>query len=200
MEHFNLSIENELSFLETYNLNPTELFVIKTLLLAIEEDCQSPLQRVSQIINLRDSLNSLQEKGIILKSWKLPKEGSKLDIYSIPLNKNFVKRFFRSSYEMGNELFEAYPQTCVVSGQVFNLRRVSKKFNSLEDAFAKYGKYIKYNNETHNYILELIRWGIENGYTFTTLDSFIVDQDWRNIANIKEGNGINVNSEAVKMI
>ena len=101
---------------------------------------------------------------------------------------------------MGKELFDVYPQSTIVNGQIFNLKRVSRKFDSLEDAFNKYAKYISNNNDTHQEILELVKWGIDNGYNFTTLDSFIVDNSWLAIKAMKEGNGININTEAIKMI
>ena len=41
---------------------------------------------------------------------------------------------------------------------------------------------------------------IDNGYSFTTLDSFIIDNGWLAIKAMKEGNGINVNTDAIKMI
>lgn len=200
MEHFKFDIENELLVLEHYKLEPTELFAVKVILLAQQEGEYEWLQRFAKLIGLRKILVSLQEKEIILKSYKIPKEGETLEIEDIPFNKNFLKNFYKSSFEMGEELFNAYPQTCTVGNQIFNLKRVSKKFDSLEQAFTKYGKYIKFNPETHEHVLELISWGIENGYSFTTLDSFIIDMDWKNIESIKDGNGININTEAIKMI
>lgn len=200
MEHFKFDIDNELCLLEVYNLEPTELFTVKVILLAQIEGEYEWLQRFAQIQKLRPILESLREKGIILKSWKLPKEGSKLSIEDIPFNQNFLKKFHRASFEMGKELFDVYPQSTIVNGQIFNLKRVSRKFDSLEDAFNKYAKYISNNNDTHQEILELVKWGIDNGYNFTTLDSFIVDNSWLAIKAMKEGNGINVNTEAIKMI
>ena len=200
MEHFKFNIENELTILEKYNLTPTELFTIKVILLAKEEGEYEWLQRFAQIQKLRPILENLREKGIILKSWKLPKEGSKLEIEDIPFNQNFQKQFFRASFEMGEELFEIYPQSTVVNGSLYNLKRVSKHFDSLEQAFLKYSKYIRNNPETHQHIIELIKWGIDNGYNFSTLDSFIIDNSWLAIEAMKEGNGINVNTEAIKMI
>ena len=194
------TLENELCLLEKYNLNPTELFTIKLILLAKEEGDYQWLQRFVQIVKLRDILVSLQEKGIILKSWKLPKEGQQLIVEDITFNQNFQKQYFRASFEMGEELFNTYPQSTIVNGQVYNLKRVSRKFDSLEEAFAKYAKYIHNNPDTHKEVIELIKWGIDNGYNFTTLDSFIVDNSWIAIKAMKEGNGINVNTEAIKMI
>lgn len=186
--------------MERYKLTPTELFAIKVILLAQEEGEYEWIQRFAQVQSIRPIIEELQNKEIILKSWKIPPSGSKLDIEDIPFNKNFIKQFFRASFEMGRELFEVYPQTTSVKGQIFNLRRISKKFDSLEDAFARYAKYIRYKEETHKQILDLIKWGIENGYTFTTLDSFIVDQDWNNLLNVKNGDIVNVNTDAIKLI
>lgn len=200
MEHFKFEIDNELCLLERYKLSPTELFTIRVILLAKEEGEYEWLQRYAQIQKLRPLIESLQEKGIILKSWKLPKEGSQLIVEDIPFNQNFQKQFFRASFEMGQELFESYPQSTIVNGSLYNLKRVSKHFDSLEQAFLKYSKYIKNNPETHQHIIELIRWGIDNGYNFSTLDSFIIDNSWLAIEAMKNGEGINVNTEAIKMI
>ena len=116
---------------------------------------------------------------------------------SVPLHPDHL---YQASFDLGKELYENYPQTTYVKGQVFNLRRVSKKFNSLEEAFFKYGKYIRFNEDTHKEVIELIKWGIDNGYNFTTLDSFIVDQDWNNIRNVRDNNEININYDTIKML
>lgn len=201
MEHFKFNIENELAILEKYNLTPTELFAIKVILLAKEEGEYEWLQRFAQIIKLRDVLVVLQEKGIILKSWKMPKEGTQLIVEEIPFNQNFQKQFFRASFEMGEELFYTYPQSCVVQGTVFNLRTVSKHFDSLEQAFQKYAKSIKNNPETHQQIIDDIKWGIETQYNgFTTLDRFIIDRGYEHLHSMRLGEGSNVNLEAIKMI
>lgn len=195
-----INLENELCLLEKYKLTPTELFTVKVVLLAKEEGDYEWLQRFAQIVKLRNVLENLREKGIILKSWKLPKEGTQLVVEEIPFNQNFQKQYFRASFEMGEELFNTYPQFLTINGVCYNARRVSKKFDSLEDAFAKYGKAIKHNPELHQQIIDNIRWGIDNGYNFTTLDDFIADRAWTALEAYRNGNGINVNTEAIKMI
>lgn len=181
-------------------MTPTELFAVRVILLAKEEGEYEWLQKFAQIVKLREILVSLQEKGIILKSWKLPKEGNALEIESIPFNQNFQKQFFRASYEMGQELFEVYPQSTYVNGQYYNLKSVSKRFDSLEQAFQKYARYIHNNPEAHEHVIELIKWGKENEFAFTTLDRFIIDLGWHSIEEFKEKSIINVNNEAIKMI
>lgn len=189
--------------LDKYKLTPTELFTCKLLLIAQEEGVEDYIIRYAKIDNgcsIKTTLESLQSKGIILKSYKIPKVGEKLVIEDIEFNKNFKKNIHKASFDLGKELYENYPQTTYVKGQVFNLRRVSKKFNSLEEAFFKYGKYIRFNEEVHKEVIELVKWGIDNGYNFTTLDSFIVDQDWNNIKNVRDGGDINVNYDAVRLL
>ena len=55
----------------------------------------------------------------------------------------------------------------------------------------RYGKAIGWNPEKHERILELIKQGVENNYNFTTLDDFIVDNDWLNLEAISKDGIIN---------
>ena len=193
--------ENELVLMEKYKINPTELFTIRVILMAQDGE-YDPLKRLNTILDggLRLVLEKLQSKGIIIQAYKLPKPGTQFIPEDVQFNKNFIKQFYRASFEIGEELFEAYPQFTVVQGATYNLRRVSKKFNDLEDAFAKYAKIIKNDPEKHQEIIDLISWGIENGYNFTTLDDFICDRGWTALEAFKNGNGTNVNTNAIRMI
>ena len=46
--------------------------------------------------------------------------------------------------------------------------------------------------------MQLIEWGKQNNYQFTTLDSFIVDNDWLNIEAMKDNGSLDANT--VKML
>ena len=172
-------IDNELILMEKYKITPTELYIIRSILIASEGDYE-PLQKLNTLLDggFRLELERLQSKGIITQAYKLPKPGTQFIPEDVQFNKNFIKQFYRASFDMGEELFDSYPQFTTVQGAVYNLRRVSKKFNDLEDAFFKYAKVIKNDPEKHQEIIELIKWGIENGYNFTTLDDFICDRGW----------------------
>ena len=185
--------------MDQYKIDPRELMCIKVILLAQDGDYLY-LQNFSQVCQLRALLTSLQSKGIILKSYKLPKEGSPFVPEDVQFNQNFLKKFYRSAYAMGEELFYTYPQSCIVNNQIFNLRSVSHIFDSLEDAFAKYAKQIRNSPERHQEILDNIKWGIENGYNFTTLDRFIVDRAWEALKAFREGNTININLESTQLL
>lgn len=201
MKYLNHNLHTELILMDQYKLDPNELFCIKVILLAQEGEYEY-LQNYAQILNgkLRLLLESLQSKGIIIKAYKIPKEGTQFIPEDVQFNQNFLKKYYRSAFEMGEELFYTYPQSAVVQGQVFNLRTVSKKFDSLEDAFGKYAKQIKNNPELHRQIIDDIKWGIENGYNFTTLDRFIVDRAYESLHSMRLGENININLEAVQLI
>ena len=201
---FAFDIDNELIFLEKYNLTPTELMTIRTILLA-QDNQEDYLFKFNNIltktdVKFRDILISLQNKQIITKAYKIPNEGESFEFEDVTFNKSIVKAFYRASFELGKELFNAYPQTTIVNGVIYALRRVSKKFNSLEDAFRVYGKTIRWDEELHNEIIELVKWGIDNDYSFTTLDDFIVDNAWESIRAIRDGHAININFNAIKQL
>jgi len=201
VKYLNHNLRTELILMDQYKLDPNELFCIKVILLAQEGEYEY-LQNYAQILNgqLRLLLTTLQSKGIIIKAYKIPKEGTQFIPEDVQFNQNFLKKYYRSAFEMGEELFYTYPQSAVVQGQVFNLRTVSKKFDSLEDAFSKYAKQIKNNPELHQQIINDIKWGIENGYNFTTLDRFIVDRAYESLHSMRLGENININLEAVQLI
>lgn len=201
---FAFDIDNELIFLEKYNLTPTELMTIRTILLA-QDNQEDYLFKFNNIltktdVKFRDILISLQNKQIITKAYKIPNEGESFEFEDVTFNKSIVRAFYRASFELGKELFNVYPQTTIVNGVIYALRRVSKKFNSLEDAFRVYGKTIRWDEELHNEIIELVKWGIDNDYSFTTLDDFIVDNAWESIRAIRDGHAININFNAIKQL
>lgn len=176
----------------------------RTLLILQDEDNEDIFAAyigilVDNGVKLRELILNLQEKGVILKSYKVPQEGEEFDPHSIPFNQNFLKNLYKSAFEMGKELFEVYPQFGSVQSNVVGLRSVSKKFDSLEDAYFRYGKSIGWNPERHNHIIELVKWAGEHGIINYTLASFIVDQRWHELDALKNGEG-NINYESVKML
>lgn len=199
-----LNIDNESAILTKYKLNPNELYVIKCILF-IREGENKYLQNYLQLPeetrgNFRSILSSLQNKHVILASFKIPKEGESLDVEEIPINQNFLKGYYRSSLDMGKELFAVYPQFGNIGGKIVTLRGVASKFNSLEDAFKMYAKIIHYKDTTHKEIIELVKWAKEHEVLNQSLASFIINQSWLDLKEIKNGNAINYNMNAVKLI
>lgn len=197
MKVFNL--EEQIVMLEKYKINSDELLFI-TVILLIQEGDENPYINlyfslpISCRGSIRDILISLQTKQVITKEYTIPPAGTKFIPEDVVFNKNFIKSFYKGSFWIGKELFEIYPISTIVNGIEYKLRRVSKKFDSLEDAYRAYGKAISWKPDTHRNIMQLIEWGKQNNYQFTTLDSFIVDNDWLNIEAMKDSGNLNANT------
>jgi len=193
------NLETQLAFCEKYGINPSELLLLEIILIAQEDDDPELVQsyfksRLCARGSTIDLLQGLQDAGVILKTYKIPEKGQKFDIFAVPINKNLVKDYHKNSFDMGEELFKAYPLSTVVNGVEYKLRRISKKFDSLEDAYRAYGKAIRWKPEAHDRVLELIEQGKENGYQFTNLGDFIVDHDWLNMEAISKDGVMNSNT------
>lgn len=201
MKVFNL--EEQVVLLKEHGINSDELLFITMILLIQEGDVNPYINLYFSLPaacrgGIRDLLISLQQKHIITKEYKILPAGSNFVPEDVTFNKNFIKNFYKGSFWIGKELFENYPISTVVKGVEHKLRRVSKKFDSLEDAYRAYGKAISWKPEVHRKVLQLIEWGKENNYQFTTLDDFIVDNDWLNLQAMKD-NSI-LDSNTVKML
>lgn len=205
MKNLTLNLEDEISISSKYGITPNELMFIRTLLILQDDNDEGLFSRYLQALvdggfKIRDVILCLQEKEIILKSYKIPKEGEEFDPYSIPLNKNFVKTLYKCSFEMGKELFEEYPQFGTVNNTLVGLRSISKKFDSLEQAYFRYGKSIGWNPERHNRIIELVKWAKEKNLINYTLLSFIVDQRWLELEALQSGDIANIDYDSVKLL
>ena len=63
-----------------------------------------------------EMLNTLQAKGIIKKSYKIPERGQAFDPSKVEFNQATIKGLYKASYDLGKELWEAYPLSTVVNG------------------------------------------------------------------------------------
>lgn len=205
MKHLTLTLEEEVCLLDKYRLTADELLVIRCILILQDDNNEELFSRLINTlkhngIQLRDILINLQKKGIILKSYSIPKSGQTFDPFSIQINKNFIKALYKSSFEIGKELFDEYPQFATINGNVVPLRTVAKHFDSLEQAYFKYGKAIGFSPEKHATIIELTKWGKDNNIINCSLSSYIINNGWLDIQAIKEGKTVNFNTDAIKLI
>ena len=198
-----LTLEDEVSILDRYKLTSSELFLVRVLLILQEEGNEELFARYIKTfkdagISLRNMLTTLQQKDIILKSYKIPLEGQEFDPYEIQINKNFIKNLYKCSFELGKELFDVYPQFNTINGSVASLRGVSKHFNSLEEAYFRYGKNIRWNLEKHKEIIELVRWAKEHNLICQSLSSFIINNSWLDLQGMKDGDIMNINYDTIR--
>lgn len=205
MKHLTLSLEEEVALLDRYELTPTELLIVRVLLI-LQDDGEEELFHNLMItlkhinIQLREVLESLQEKQVILKTYKIPKSGEKFDPFSIPINKNFIKNLYKSSFEMGKELFDNYPQFGHINNSVVALRGVSKHFDSLEQCYFRYGRSIGWNTEKHIKVIELVNWAKDNNIINCSLSSFVINNGWLDLEAMQKGDAGNINYDAMKML
>ncbi len=205
MKNLTLNLEEEISILSKYRITPNELTFIKTLLILQDEENEDLFKDYIESlyvcnVKLREILISLQKKEIILKSYKIPSEGESFDPYSIPFNKNFIKSLYKSSFELGKELFEIYPQMTVINGSLVTLRGVSKHFDSLEACYFRYGKAIGWNQERHEKVLDLIKWAKERDIIKQSLSSFVINNSWLDLEAIRNGDSGNYNFDTIKAL
>ena len=205
MKNLTLNLEEEISILSKYRITPNELTFIKTLLILQDEENEDLFKEYIESlyvcnVKLREVLINLQKKEIILKSYKIPSEGESFDPYSIPFNKNFIKNLYKSSFELGKELFEIYPQMTVINGSLVTLRGVSKHFDSLEACYFRYGKAIGWNQERHEQVLDLIKWAKERDIIKQSLSSFVINNSWLDLEAIRNGDSGNYNFDTIKAL
>jgi len=198
-----LDLEEEICLLDKYRLSPTQLRFIQTLLLLQDDNNEDLFSRYIKVlkeagISLRDIIISLQEKGVILKTYKICNSGESFDPFTIPINKNFIKNIYKCSFEMGKELFEEYPQFGSINNNIVPLRTVAKHFDSLEQAYFKYSKAIGWNPEKHNHVIELTKWGKDNNVINCSLSSYIINNGWLDLESIRNGDAGNINYDAIR--
>lgn len=202
MEKLSLTIENELAIIEKYLITPQEWFVIRLLFLASEDSFPEFMRRFLTLPieargDVRTTLVNLQEKGIILKSYKIPKSGQPFYPEEVPFNKAFINTYFRCSFEMGEELWREYPDNIIINDRLYSLKNIAKKYNSPEDFFAAYGKIIKNKPEKHQQIIELLKWAKEHtNFINFNICEFIISQKWEEIERLRDGDygGINLHN------
>ena len=192
--------------MEEYGLTPSEYYVTKLIFMIQEGYEDLYLRQYLRIRDnkdtFRDTLVSLQNKGIILKSWDIPEKGAKFDPREIPFNKNFFRTFFKSSLELGKELWDAYPMFVNINGYTYSLHSFTKKFDTMEDFFRYYGKTIHWDLDLHNKILNLIKWDQDNnvGFLKMTICNFVLEKKWNELEMLKDGNLTNINFDTIQQL
>ena len=193
-----MDIEKELSILDKYSLTPEEL-----VFLAQEEENHP--EYLAKYLNLnikkestRDVLISLQEKGVILKTYKIPNKGESFYPDDVLFNKLFLSTYIKNSGELGIELYNNYPLNIFVGGVRYSLRNISKKFNSFEEFCYAYGKAIKFDPNTHKEVMDILEQAKESNLINTGICEFVISMKWLELKDILDKGGISVkNTELI---
>lgn len=185
------SLERELDLMTKYSITAEELFVILLIFNAQEGHKEFLLRYFTDGTpekDLREILLSLQNKGIITKSYKIPEAGSFFNPDAVTFNKTVLNQFIQHSQDYGMELFMAYPTTTFINGKEFSLRNISKNFHSFDEFCWAYGRAIKFNYEKHKEILDLLEWGKENNLINSGICDFVISMKWIELAQLRDEN------------
>ena len=196
MQHFELSLSEEINIYINSGLTPTELFVLRLLFLAVDGDPKYLSNYISNVykgkVLFRSVLESLKEKKIINSTFKVPQEGEILNYKNIPINKVFVKNYIRESNEIGKELFDAYPPFINIKGKMCSIKNFTKaNLFSLEDFCNFYAKSIKNAGVTHERVMEALEFGKENNLINYSIIEFIASMKYQEIEFIRSSGNIN---------
>ena len=189
-----ITLNGELEIANHYGLSIEEVYIIQLLFLASQEENHDEYllmyySKVSKIKRtpLKELLMSLQEKGIIKKSYKIP-EG-RFDPEGIDFNENFLKRYLKYSGYLGKELLEAYPNYINISGRTYDISNYAKKFNSEEDFYFAYGKAVGWKQEEHEKVLEILKWASESEkVSLGNICDFVISKQWTRLKEAKDNN------------
>lgn len=200
-----VDLDEQLVLMEKYHITSDELLFLTILLLLQDNEDYTCISHYLSLPTdcrngIRETLLSLQEKEVITKAYKVPNVGQKFVPEDVTLNKNFVKNFYRCSFDMGKELFENYPMFGLINGEPVGIRSVSKKFDSLEDFYRYYGKSISWKPDKHEYIMELVSWAKDHNLLVTTLANFVIDHKWEELEALRNGEIANIDFNAVKQL
>lgn len=196
MQHFEISLKEEIDIYINSGLTPNELFILRLLYLAIDGDQSFLVNYLSNISNgkelIRNTLESLIEKKVINSTFKVPKEGESLNYKNIPFNKNFIKMYIRESNEFGKELFDLYPPFININGKLCSIKNFTKAgLYSFDEFCLFYSKQIKNSSITHERVMDALRYGIEHNLINYTILEFIASRKYEEIEYIQNSGNVN---------
>lgn len=188
MKNLELSIDREIEFMIKYQLTADELFFMKLIFYAQEgHDYLHDFFSQNQLtMEPRDLLFSLQNKGIINKSFMIPDKGIPFNPQDVEFNKRVTDQFLKHSQDMGMELFNAYPLYTTINGRQFSLRNISKNFKTFDDYCWEYGKSIKWDEQKHKEIMDLLEYAKDNSMISSGICDFIISRQWETLKALKD--------------
>lgn len=186
-----MDISTILNLMGQYQLTADELLVVYLTFLAKDEEGHpeyfSQWFQNGGNTQLRSIFSSLQEKGVINKSYN---PGTTYNPNEVAFNKNFLKGWPKYSNSFGMELFEAYPSWLNIDGKYMPLKDVAKKFNSLEDFCFAYGKAIGHNAKKHQEILDIIDWAKKEGRLNFSICNFLLSRQWEALKELRDDSSV----------
>lgn len=184
---YHTTIEEDLQIMQLYTITAEDLFLIKLLFLAQEDndrqtyiftyffDCKHEGLPLSRLI-------VFAEKGI-LEASSVPEKGQKFVADNIIFQPKFLKEWFVYSHSAGKELMEAYPNYMKTHvGELLPAKNITKTYSSLEAMYTSYSKAIRHSKKVHQKIMVLLDWAIKNNLIKFGIAEFVASRKWESLA------------------
>lgn len=182
-----MSLDTILNIMSEYKLTADELLLVYLTFIAQSENGNNTdyfLRWYDSCgkYNLKNLFESLKEKGVILKNYNpsayIPEE--------IEFNSNFLKKYFKLTGQLGQELYNAYPSYMYINGKIVSLKNISKIFKDLNELYFKYASIIKHNVNKHKEILDILEWAKSQDLVTVSLPEFIISCKWNEYKELRD--------------
>lgn len=182
-----MSLDTILNIMSEYKLTADELLLVYLTFIAQSENGSNTNYFLRWYdscgkYNLKNLFESLKEKGVILKNYNpsayVPEE--------IEFNSNFLKKYFKLTGQLGQELYNAYPSYMYINGKIVSLKNISKIFRDLNELYFKYASIIKHNVNKHKEILDILEWAKSQDLVTVSLPEFIISCKWNEYKELRD--------------
>lgn len=182
-----MSLDTILNIMSEYKLTADELLLVYLTFIAQSENGSNTNYFLRWYdscgkYNLKNLFESLKEKGVILKNYNpsayIPEE--------IEFNSNFLKKYFKLTGQLGQELYNAYPSYMYINGKIVSLKNISKIFRDLNELYFKYASIIKHNVNKHKEILDILEWAKSQDLVTVSLPEFIISCKWNEYKELRD--------------
>lgn len=180
-----LDLDKELEVMSKFKLNAEQWYLLRCLFIAkFEEDTSYLTKYIKECSRegiTSELLQNLKDKNILSKKYKVPKRGETLSLEQIDFHQPFINKYLRTSNEMGQELFDAYPSYLIMdNGKHLPARNLVSKvvFKSMNDFFIFYCKQIKYNAEKHDLIMQSLDWAKKSDMVNSSIVEYVISMKY----------------------
>ena len=182
-----MSLDTILNIMSEYKLTADELLLVYLTFIAQSENGGNTNYFLRWYdscgkYNLKNLFESLKEKGVILKNYNpsayIPEE--------IEFNSNFLKKYFKLTGQLGQELYNAYPSYMYINGKIVSLKNISKIFRDLNELYFKYASIIKHSVDKHKEILDILEWAKSQDLVTISLPEFIISCKWNEYKELRD--------------
>lgn len=188
-----LSLEKELEIMATFKLDANLWYLTRTLFIAKFESDTTFLSKYllecAKSGAPREMLVELQNRKILSSKYKIPKKGEALDLNKLDFNDTFIKKYFKTSLEAGQELFDAYPVFLKMdNGKLLPAKNITTKvvFTSLEVFYLNYCKSIRFDRSLHDKVMASLEYAKDKDLIQYGIAEYVVSKKWEDHIKLME--------------